>query len=67
MEGRLKFQVVAVNNGQCKYLFDNRYGTGQSTWDGIIRTTNMNIAGNMLKKFNLKKMVNRYEKLYKKF
>ena len=45
MEGRLKFPVVAVNNGQCKYLFDNRYGTGQSTWDGIIRTTNMNIAG----------------------
>jgi len=44
-EGRLKFPVVAVNNGQCKYLFDNRYGTGQSTWDGIIRTTNMNIAG----------------------
>ena len=44
-EGKLKFPVIAVNNGQCKYLFDNRYGTGQSTWDGIIRTTNMNIAG----------------------
>jgi adenosylhomocysteinase len=44
-EKKLKFPVFAVNNGQCKYLFDNRYGTGQSTWDGIIRTTNMNIAG----------------------
>lgn len=44
-EKKLKFPVLAVNNGQCKYLFDNRYGTGQSTWDGIIRTTNMNIAG----------------------
>jgi adenosylhomocysteinase len=44
-EKKLKFPVIAVNNGQCKYLFDNRYGTGQSTWDGIIRTTNMNIAG----------------------
>ncbi|MEF3245425.1 MAG: adenosylhomocysteinase [Caldisericaceae bacterium] len=41
----LKFPVVAVNNGKCKHLFDNRYGTGQSTWDGIMRTTNMNIAG----------------------
>ena len=44
-EGKLKFPVIAVNNGQCKYLFDNRYGTGQSTWDGIIRTTNITIAG----------------------
>jgi adenosylhomocysteinase len=44
-ERKLQFPVIAVNNGQCKYLFDNRYGTGQSTWDGIIRTTNMNIAG----------------------
>ncbi len=44
-EGKLKFPVIAVNNGQCKYLFDNRYGTGQSTWDGIIRTTNVTIAG----------------------
>ncbi len=44
-EGKLKFPVIAVNNGQCKYLFDNRYGTGQSSWDGIIRTTNVTIAG----------------------
>ncbi len=44
-ENKLKFPVIAVNNGQCKYLFDNRYGTGQSTWDGIIRTTNITIAG----------------------
>ncbi len=44
-KGILKFPVIAVNNGKCKYLFDNRYGTGQSAWDGIIRTTNVNIAG----------------------
>ncbi len=44
-ENKLKFPVIAVNNGQCKYLFDNRYGTGQSTWDGIIRTTNLTVAG----------------------
>ncbi len=43
--GKLIFPIIAVNNGRCKYLFDNRYGTGQSVWDGIIRTTNMNIAG----------------------
>ena len=44
-KGKLKFPVIAVNNGQCKYLFDNRYGTGQSSWDGIIRTTNITVAG----------------------
>jgi adenosylhomocysteinase len=44
-EKKLKFPVIAVNNGQCKYLFDNRYGTGQSSWDGIIRTTNITVAG----------------------
>lgn len=44
-EGRLKFPMVAVNDAYCKYLFDNRYGTGQSTWDGIMRTTNLSIAG----------------------
>jgi len=37
--------MVAVNNAQCKYLFDNRYGTGQSVWDGINRTTNLIVAG----------------------
>jgi len=37
--------MIAVNNAQCKYLFDNRYGTGQSVWDGINRTTNLIVAG----------------------
>jgi len=41
----LRFPMVAVNNAQCKYLFDNRYGTGQSVWDGINRTTNLIVAG----------------------
>lgn len=44
-EGVLKFPMVAVNNAYCKYLFDNRYGTGQSVWDGINRTTNLIVAG----------------------
>lgn len=44
-EGTLKFPMVAVNDAYCKYLFDNRYGTGQSAWDGIIRTTNLVVAG----------------------
>lgn len=43
--GELKFPMVAVNNAYCKYLFDNRYGTGQSVMDGINRTTNLIIAG----------------------
>jgi len=41
----LKFPMVMVNNAACKYLFDNRYGTGQSVWDGINRTTNLIVAG----------------------
>jgi adenosylhomocysteinase len=41
----LKFPLIAVNDAQTKYLFDNRYGTGQSTIDGIIRSTNRLIAG----------------------
>ena len=41
----LKFPVVAVNDAKTKHLFDNRYGTGQSTMDGIIRATNLLIAG----------------------
>ncbi|MCL2401084.1 MAG: adenosylhomocysteinase [Oscillospiraceae bacterium] len=41
----LKFPMIAVNDAQCKYLFDNRYGTGQSVWDGINRTTNLIVAG----------------------
>jgi adenosylhomocysteinase len=36
---------VAVNDADCKHLFDNRYGTGQSVWDGIMRTTNLVVAG----------------------
>ena len=43
--GKLLFPVVAVNDSQTKFLFDNRYGTGQSTLDGIIRATNILIAG----------------------
>ena len=42
---KLRFPMIAVNNAQCKYLFDNRYGTGQSVWDGINRTTNLIVAG----------------------
>ncbi|NOU86347.1 adenosylhomocysteinase [Paenibacillus sp. LMG 31460] len=44
-EAKLSFPMVAVNDAQCKYLFDNRYGTGQSVWDGINRTTNLVVAG----------------------
>lgn len=41
----LSFPVMAVNDALCKHLFDNRYGTGQSVWDGIMRATNLVIAG----------------------
>jgi len=44
-QGRLGFPIVAVNEAQTKHLFDNRYGTGQSTIDGILRATNMLLAG----------------------
>ena len=44
-DGVLQFPVIAVNDSDTKHLFDNRYGTGQSTLDGIIRATNMLIAG----------------------
>lgn len=43
--GELAFPMIAANDAYCKYLFDNRYGTGQSTWDGIMRTTNLVVAG----------------------
>ncbi len=43
--GQLRFPMVMVNNADCKHLFDNRYGTGQSVWDGINRTTNLIVAG----------------------
>ena len=44
-EGKLAFPIVAVNEANTKHMFDNRYGTGQSTIDGIIRATNILIAG----------------------
>jgi adenosylhomocysteinase len=44
-EGKLGFPIVAVNEAQTKHMFDNRYGTGQSTIDGIIRATNVLLAG----------------------
>ncbi|MDR1953787.1 MAG: adenosylhomocysteinase [Clostridiales Family XIII bacterium] len=43
-ENKLKFPMVAVNDARCKHLFDNRYGTGQSVWDSILRNTNLIIA-----------------------
>ncbi|WP_332690727.1 adenosylhomocysteinase [Halalkalibacter lacteus] len=43
--GNLPFPMIAVNDGYCKHLFDNRYGTGQSVWDSINRTTNLVVAG----------------------
>ncbi|MGY4707154.1 adenosylhomocysteinase [Candidatus Bipolaricaulota sp. J31] len=47
-EGRLRFPAIAVNDARMKYLFDNRYGTGQSTWDAIMRTTNLLVAGKVV-------------------
>ncbi len=44
-ERQLNFPMISVNDARCKYLFDNRYGTGQSVWDAIMRTTNLVIAG----------------------
>lgn len=44
-QGILKFPMVAVNDADCKHMFDNRYGTGQSVWDSIMRNTNLIIAG----------------------
>jgi len=44
-EKKLMFPMMLVNNADCKHLFDNRYGTGQSVWDGINRTTNLIVAG----------------------
>ena len=42
---QLRFPVVLVNDARCKYLFDNVHGTGQSVWDGVMRTTNLVLAG----------------------
>ncbi|MCR4808076.1 MAG: adenosylhomocysteinase [Lachnospiraceae bacterium] len=47
-EGALRFPMVLVNNADCKHFFDNRYGTGQSVWDGINRTTNLIVAGKIV-------------------
>lgn len=47
-EDKLEFPMVMVNNADCKHLFDNRYGTGQSVWDGINRTTNLIVAGKIV-------------------
>ena len=44
-EGTLRFPMMLVNDADCKHMFDNRYGTGQSVWDGIMRTTNLVVAG----------------------
>jgi adenosylhomocysteinase len=46
-QGKLRYPVIAVNDAETKHLFDNRYGTGQSTIDGIIRATNRLIAGSV--------------------
>ncbi|MBC9785987.1 adenosylhomocysteinase [Heliobacterium chlorum] len=47
-EGHLSFPMMAVNDAQMKYLFDNRYGTGQSVWDAIMRTTNLVVCGKVV-------------------
>jgi adenosylhomocysteinase len=47
-EGALRFAIIAVNDSMTKHLFDNRYGTGQSTIDGIVRATNVLLAGRTL-------------------
>src|SRR5208282_4230454 len=46
--GALKIPVVAVNDAQTKFMFDNRYGTGQSTLDGIVRATGVLLAGSTM-------------------
>ena len=43
--GQLRFPMFNINDADCKHLFDNRYGTGQSVWDGMMRTTNLVVAG----------------------
>lgn len=47
-DGALAFPMIAANDARSKYLFDNRYGTGQSVWDGIMRTTNLLVAGKVV-------------------
>ena len=43
--GQLRFPMFNINDADCKHLFENRYGTGQSVWDGVMRTTNLVVAG----------------------
>jgi len=47
-EGKLRYPIIAVNDSDTKRLFDNRYGTGQSSWDGILRATNILLAGRVV-------------------
>jgi adenosylhomocysteinase len=47
-DGALRYPIIAVNDAYTKHLFDNRYGTGQSTIDGILRATNRLIAGSVV-------------------
>ena len=47
-DGELAFPMIMVNDADCKHLFDNRYGTGQSVWNGINRTTNLIVAGKIV-------------------
>jgi len=47
-QGRLRFPIISVNDARMKYLFDNRYGTGQSTFDGLMTATNLLVAGKKL-------------------
>jgi adenosylhomocysteinase len=47
-DGALKYPIIAVNDSQTKFMFDNRYGTGQSSFDGILRATNFLIAGSVV-------------------
>jgi adenosylhomocysteinase len=47
-EGKLEFPMMAVNDANCKHLFDNRHGTGQSVWDGIMYTTNIMVSGKVV-------------------
>ncbi|MDR1598350.1 MAG: adenosylhomocysteinase [Oscillospiraceae bacterium] len=44
-QGKLSFPLYNINDAMCKHLFDNRYGTGQSVWDAVLRSTNLNVAG----------------------
>ena len=53
-DGALGFPIIAVNEANTKHLFDNRYGTGQSTIDGIIRATNVLLAGQALRRRRLR-------------